>query len=271
MIIDTVFLSDFSWKSEKNPRGWNPHWFRSLESFTPDVLEQGRQYADRAKNKHKSDGVLVWDIEGQEHRNVNYVGDPRFPLCPEMQALGPSAENILDEGVKFYHTVARNFFMKFYDAGLRVGGTLRPTSLVMTPYGPRQEVGDSFDILDTKVEYAKRVLNWSLVYLDTVGRGADDANLLQRLARKYPDVLFIPEFSPELPRNIAPMMFANPQPYWGKPTQDFVYLKPEDTPTPAGLARLTEQVKRGGIASLLATWDWPGNDLILKAIVEAKK
>ena len=81
-------------------------------------------YADRSIRILKdldAQGMIVWDVEGQEFTYaVGYVGEPR--------SLPGDIDAIIDE-----------FFKKFTDAGLRVGVTIRPQRAMRWMYHPDPE------------------------------------------------------------------------------------------------------------------------------------
>jgi hypothetical protein len=125
-------------------------------------------------------GMIVWDIEGEQYpQATSYLGDPR--------SLPPEIEPLADE-----------FFARFSAAGLRTGLTLRPTLPVRAAYGNdvRQiEVADIERNLDDKLTYARKRWGCSIFYVDSNG----DPNLpidpviFMQLAQSHPDVLLVPE------------------------------------------------------------------------------
>jgi hypothetical protein len=180
-----------------NPRGW-------LNDTTINIFSQsGRQlfhdrmmaYADRTISNLKAinaQGVILWDVEGEQYQDISYVGDPRL-----VRALAPEMHQIIDE-----------FFRKFRDAGLRVGVTLRPqqvrsriNSTGQRSFYQEQNV-DVFKVLSDKIAYARNRWGATLFYIDSnVGRSeytlsspSYDANVFKQLGETYPDVLLIPEW-----------------------------------------------------------------------------
>lgn len=107
-----------------NPRGWFND--RQLDISSKEGLAKfGARifaYASNAVTICKdmnAQGVIVWDIEGQEFPHpVSYIGDPRAlpDIAPEMDA------------------VADEFFMKFRAAGLLTGITIRPSRIARAAY-----------------------------------------------------------------------------------------------------------------------------------------
>ena len=178
-----------------NPRGYLKSPLVDMGTRTGRA--QFRRYllflADRcvkSLTQKDAQGVIVWDIEGQEHRRgVRFLGDPR--------ALPPEMDEVADE-----------FFARFRDAGFRVGVTLRPTLPVRLPYQPKVQqinVKDPLRTLDEKISYAKERWGCTLFYIDSNFRHAyapadNDprtlpASVMRQLLVKHPDVLLIPEFA----------------------------------------------------------------------------
>ena len=177
--------------SPSNPRGWfnDP---RGLDIITNGGRARFRErllkYAEgsiRISKAMNAQGMIVWDIEGQEFPHaISYLGDPRS-LPPEMEA------------------VADEFFKKFVDAGLRIGVTIRPQELVPTPYSGADrgssvlqvQTPDPAAILIEKIAFAKERWGCTLFYVDSNGdpNVPFDALLFKRVVEAHPDVLLIPE------------------------------------------------------------------------------
>lgn len=176
----------------KNPRFWrflDPGLDINSQTGRTEFRTRLFEEADRALANLKgmnAQGVIVWDIEGQQYRNMNYVGDPRY-LPPEMQGL------------------AALFFKRFTSAGYRCGMTLRGDRVVV-PGGGNQLNPQSyqsydenpetvFEMLDEKIRYATERFGCSLFYFDSSGTQdwSFDWRVFRRLHAKYPNVLFLPE------------------------------------------------------------------------------
>ena len=200
--IGVAHLSTSAAGFAHNPRGW--FLDAQLDVTTP---------AGRAAFAHRVDdyaaacikiargmdaqGVIVWDIEGQEFPHaISYVGDPRLlpTLAPEMDAA------------------ADGLFARLRAAGLRVGVCVRPTR--MTPVAPgdapdavpwaQRDVEDAVVEMAAKIRYAKQRWGCTLIYADstvlhvprpdgTVDTIPMPASMLARLAAMFPDTLIIPE------------------------------------------------------------------------------
>jgi len=208
--IGALFLSSSGLGAEKNPRGW------LNEKAADFVSEAGRQafrervlaYAQQSVKVLQGmdcQGMITWDIEGQEYPHAtSYLGDPRS-LPPEMEP------------------VADAYFKTFTDAGLRVGICIRPQLPVRTAYGDgvRQlEAADAEANLDAKIEYGKKRWGCTLFYIDSNGdpNVPMPAEWFCRLAAKHPDCLLMPEHE-------------NPQYYTGTaPYRCYANLKQLGTP-----------------------------------------
>lgn len=237
--IGRIFIGDRP-PTPRNPSGYQG---TDVDVTTPEGRERFRRdilaAADRlvaAFREMDAQGVIVWDIEGQEFRGCVYVGDPRKL---------PAMARWMDE-------VADDFFRRFKDAGLRTGVCLRPMSLFRIPedhlrkhgrdpaqhwgYMLYREAGlpitkpemawwaeaqkdaerDPIAELSDRVKYAQRRWGATLFYIDTNSFAQNDggrekhtlltAEQMQRLARLHPDCLFIPEHE-------TPDYYASTAPY----------------------------------------------------------
>ena len=205
--IGVVTLAAPEYRSRQNPRGWSSDIHGSGQAalvatdgnYAKRFSERLLAHADRCVRWAKladCQAVLVWDVEGQEFDvPVSHVGDPRV-LPPEMTTA-----------------LALAFFQKFKDAGIHVGGTVRPQTLVQTPYGPRQfRTGDPSVVLTEKVNVARLVYGWRYFYIEantTADSHADGkphplpAEIFVKLAKTFPDCRLIPEFEGEGYRDVA--------------------------------------------------------------------
>ncbi len=170
-----------------NPRGWfdDPKLDIGSDFGKANFHHRLGEYADRAIDVCRRvgcQGVIVWDVEGQEFEHpTSYAGDPT-----QLEKLAPEM-----------HLEADRFFKSFRDAGLRVGVTVRPQNLITTKKPPVQErSADPAGALIEKIAYARRRWNCTLFYVDSNvdARGAPmDAAVFEKVARAHPDVLLIPE------------------------------------------------------------------------------
>ena len=267
--IGAVHLSSSNMRIEKNPRGWfNDRGadFLSDEgrrAFRERLLNRARDTTEILKDLN-AQGMITWDIEGQEYPHaISYLGDPRS-LPPEME---PAADE---------------YFRVFADAGLRTGVTLRPQAPVRTAYGSgvRQiEAPDHFDVLDKKLSYAKERWGCTLFYVDSNGdpNVPLPAAVFSRLAARHPDVLLIPEHE-----NAAYYAVSAPYRCYGNlkqfGTSDSIRgLYPRAfcciavahaDPTPVA-DRLVEDVRRGDILIVNSWYRWKGLDAVKRIYGEA--
>jgi len=200
------------WKT--NPRGWH-HGFKAgkldisteagKESFKKDLLA----YADRVGVIGKAinaQGVIVWDVEGQEQPHmISYLGDPRS-LPAEMRlpvGEGKDAKPVVDV-----------FFAKLREAGLRTGICIRPQRPMRPAYDEKVSQVSWVDhrarvaSVNAKIAYAKKRWGCTLFYLDSdvvwfgdpvqiPGAGGYsavvDAQLLREVTQANPGILMLPE------------------------------------------------------------------------------
>ncbi len=216
-------------------------------------------------------GVIVWDIEGEQFLGLQYVGDPRH-LPPEMEP------------------VADEFFKRITRAGLRCGLALAVRQLMspgaggdafqLTSQTTRRYVDDPdqlFHLLDQTVGYSRRRWGCTLFYVDADGNAAWPSPFItfQRLVKRYPDVLIIPEH-----KDLA--YYASTAPYCEErlgeglacPSKEarWIYPKafsvikvdadPGHGPNPL---RTVERVQNGD-ALLIISWEPPTNPRVRRAI-----
>jgi len=175
--------------SKTNPRGYlsDPN----LNVFTKAGLIRFRNHllgaADRSIQVLKdmnAQGMVVWDLEGQQFARLGYVGDPRA-----LSSLAPELE---------FNGAVDAYFKKFRDAGLRVGVTIRGQHLVQTKTGWKQaQSANPFAVMAAKIRYAQTRWGATLFYIDSNAvlktSVVYDAQIFKRLADAFPDVLLIPE------------------------------------------------------------------------------
>jgi len=193
--IARLFIARVLSKWETNPRGYL--WDKTVDVTTPEGrTEFGKKllaYADKCIEIIRANGcqgVLIWDIEGQEMPHpLSYIGDPRVlpQIAPEM------------------HEHADAFFKKFTDAGLRVGITIRPTRVYYDKdkrwKWRHRKVADAVREMSDKIAYAQKRWGCTIFYMDSnVGRQMLGhwpwllpVSPMADLAGRHPDVLIIPE------------------------------------------------------------------------------
>ena len=196
--IGTIHLgrSEANWPT--NPRGYlnDPKIDVSTEEGREAFHKRLLAYADscvKIMRDQDAEGMIVWDLEGQENKHpISYLGDPR--------SLPPEMEPIVDE-----------FMKKFTDAGFRVGLTIRPQIPVRRPYsaGVMQILPENPAAnMIAKIAYAKKRWGCTIYYLDSNVKDVPDpvvldcnravslrlmAEELRAVNAAHPDVLVIPE------------------------------------------------------------------------------
>ena len=173
--IGALFLAQAARGWPKNPRGYVTGLGEKEDVTTPEgrkiFADALMAYADRSVAILKevgAQGVVVWDIEGQEYPHfISYVGQPDLlpKIAPEMDA------------------VADAFFKKFTEAGLKVGVCIRPTEAFRFEKGEMEsypykhgyvpvwhrQAKDPGALINGKIAYAKRRWGCTIFYLDSNG------------------------------------------------------------------------------------------------------
>jgi hypothetical protein len=160
-------------------------------------------------------GVILWDLEGNKWPQcTTYIGDPRYAetFAPEWGTMVS-----LNDGVTSSSSikVIDAMFLKFKDAGIRTGVTIRPNKLDWTlnpsyddqcaggdDYGPvygirpsQQYLTDRAErvaLLESKIAYAYNRWGVTLFYIDSTDWAQDGLDMLQ-VHKDYPQVLLMPE------------------------------------------------------------------------------
>jgi hypothetical protein len=225
------------WSNPNNPRGWfgtnGPDYTSpgGMVTFSNTLMARARNEISVLKSMN-AQGVIIWDVEGEEFPYLTYVGDPgKVPLlAPEMDAAADA------------------FFAAYRAAGLRVGVTLRPHTfdagpslpagtngqtfvLTSASFGQRcyyytngwvqenvgaQVIGQSYwpELLE-KVQYANTRWGCTLFYIDSYGVldnwGQYSASVLTNILQAYPNVLLSPEAG--FDALMATNMYAMSAPY----------------------------------------------------------
>lgn len=164
------------------------------EAFRKRVLDRMKSCIAASKAVD-AQGVIIWDLEGETFPHpTTYIGDPRH-----IRLLNPQMDLVIDEGMQLLK-----------DAGLRVGVTIRPSSVrYVTERDAVAHVHSDVDPLaelDAKIAYAKQRWGCTIFYIDTNffwrpyppdnkwQSGQLPPELWKTLLARYPDTLFIPEF-----------------------------------------------------------------------------
>lgn len=259
-VIGDAFLSARAVKQAfvKNPRGWFNNDSKvdvTTEEGKEDFRKKLLKYADDCITILKqldAQGIIVWDIEGQEFPGIIYVGDPTMlpELAPEMEWKGSHAQSTVDA-----------FFNKFTESGLRCGICIRPSKVSKNGQGYVQQYTDQPEkTLIDKINYAKKRWGCTLFYIDS-NKNKDvsryvilDALIFKRIQEAHPDVLLIPEAEnakyyaytapyDELRRGVN----ATPSPVKAIYPKAFSVINISDGDISANQSALIEAVKNGDI------------------------
>jgi hypothetical protein len=190
--IGAIFLATDAQGWATNPRGWfgDSHLNVLTPAGVADFRERLLALASGAigiMRDMNAQGVITWDIEGQEFRHATtYIGDPRL-----VDTLAPEMAGVVDE-----------YFERFRSAGLRTGISIRPQSLRVDPEKKNANqipLADPTQLLADKIAYAKKRWGVTLIYIDSNVNATDpnplDVSVIQKLAGEFPDCLLIPEHS----------------------------------------------------------------------------
>ena len=279
--IGTVFLSNGqNSASPTNPRGWlNDPLLDTVSPAGRAVFHQQMlakaDYIISNLQQMNAQGMIFWDVEGEEYGNITYAGDPRRigDLAPEMD------------------TVADRFFAKFLAAGLRTGVCIRPSRIV-PGFPGTGHVWDhdnyGFDVLanlSDKIAYAKNRWGCTLFYMDTNVEYAYDnagdftarllrAPLLRDLRRLHPDALIIPELpatqywvSTAPYREVRGGFTATPARVRHVYPGAFTVIEPKDCDWAANHTALVSAVQSGDIL-LFRSWFADAGNPQVKAIYD---
>lgn len=245
--IARAFIAEGTKRSVLNPRGYLNDPLLNVASstlFSKAMLASAeRTLANMNAMDPKPQGLMVWDLEGQEFNHAfTYIGYPSklTDMAPEMDA------------------VADAYFKKFTDAGYKIGMTLRPSEFGSGSVLPstchhdaNYELSDKFiktnaafpnrsflctatntwtqdtsggglgvqvtltddsailNNLRSKVSYARNRWGAKIFYVDsTVYPGGTPINfeIWRTLQREFTDTLFFPE-------NEATMYFGSSAPF----------------------------------------------------------
>lgn len=193
--ISRLFLSEFAYRSSSNPRGYLydaglnaidiPTFRAALTSYVSYRITNNLDLMNP-----KPQGVIVWDLEGNEFGGFVYGG------CPDQMAfVSPEMEACADD-----------MFALFAAAGYRFGMTIRPDNVDHSSPHDHSQVStqdEALAILDAKISYA--INRWgemcSIFYIDSTGIDTSrvvSQKVYQTLMERYPNILLIPETPPAL-------------------------------------------------------------------------
>jgi hypothetical protein len=266
--IGVAFYADVAWRTDKNPRGWNPFWYQDLDVKDPDFLTKfetkfkGFEEANlqRAKN-YGCQGRLGWDIEGQHYDPwTTYLGDCVECLPPEMTqklikwAVDSASKLGMWSGFTIRPTIAPIFAHgnpQQFPAGIYANNIIWKMQIYNSTYGP--------DVKCAYVDSNVQVNAW----VDGTAK-AFQSNVMAEVQANKPGWLLIPEFTnvnyDKVPR-VVPIKWPTVQ---AASYPQFVMPKViEGEPDQATKDEFYKAFKAGGIAALTATWDAPWDKWLL--------
>jgi len=167
--------------SATNPRGWfgdplvNVTTPSGVAAFQARLLQVAEDSIPRLQ-EIGAQGVLTWDIEGQQFPASVYMGDPRIA-----ETYAPELVGVIDR----YFAIYRN-------AGFEIGNLIRPQQL--ENYPPVQTtVLDPVKLLKDKINYVRARWGARLFFIDS---SADvSACGMAEVAAFAQDSLMMPEHS----------------------------------------------------------------------------
>jgi hypothetical protein len=175
--------------SATNPRGWfndpsvNVTTPAGLAAFSQELLAYAAGCIQVLKSEG-AQGMITWDIEGEQYPTATYIGDPRLAttLAPELA----------------YNNLIGQYFAMFKAAGLETGVTIRPQQIVFQNGIPVQEpvttAAAEVQTLVSKIDFAEESWGCTLFYIDS-DAWEDSPSILEQVHKDCPNVLLIPEHS----------------------------------------------------------------------------
>jgi hypothetical protein len=232
-------LGGRTFSTTNNPRGWfspggaDITTSNGLAAFRSKLLARAATEVSILTNMN-AQGVIFWDIEGDEIQGLIYVGDPT-----KVSLLAPEMDAVADE-----------FFAKFTSAGLRVGICIRPHTfgagtnlpagtngdvfiLTSAPFGQKgyyytngwvqvtnvsaPVTAQSYSELLDKVQYANNRWGCSVFYIDSYGGldqyGPMSVATLTNILQYSPGILLVPECAYQASLGEGTKMFAMSAPF----------------------------------------------------------
>lgn len=298
--IGRAFLSSAGQNWANNPRGWH-HGFGGAQldinsdtgkkEFVRDLLK----YADRAIEiavRNNAQGIIIWDIEGQQYpHSTSFLGDPRS-LPPEMRLPADT------EGQS--KPVIDVFFKKITDAGIIPGICIRPQQPMRPVYGDAitqvawSDHRDRVNNVAEKINFARKQWGCRLFYLDSdiewksdpvaipgaTGHSAlRDPALLREIRRRFPDVLIMPEWEDLQTYAVAApysqlnynKLCAPPDDVLATYPKAFLVNSVDMQNGEENLEHLIQAIRRGDIFFYTAWYDAPENKFIQTIYTKAQQ
>jgi hypothetical protein len=181
-----------------NPRQWfngsagiDIRTTDGLEKFRTAMLGRARDLVNTMEYTN-AQGVITWDIEGQQYGSITYGGDPEMidSLAPEMVYKGEHELCVIDE-----------YFKIIRDAGRIPGICIRPQKIVRNNQGDWTQIDldDPGEEIYQDVKYAYTRWGCRLFYMDsnghpTLGSPIPAARCIKKAMDAYPDILIAGEW-----------------------------------------------------------------------------
>ncbi|MBF0246061.1 MAG: cadherin-like domain-containing protein [Planctomycetes bacterium] len=143
-------------------------------------------------------GLIWWDLEGHRYPQpqVSYVGDPRImdPDHPQHESFIPELDTLVNHKNKTMRLVDA-CFAKWKDAGLEVGLTLRPDSLIFNKQGHPvgREKGPDLGTAP-KAAYAYKRWGCKIFYIDSISTQFGYWEI-KDIMKEVPGALIMPEWA----------------------------------------------------------------------------
>jgi PKD repeat protein len=212
--IAQIIHGSYASRSAINPRGWFSN--STLNALDPTAFRTAalaRINADIAVlTGMTAQGGVFWDLDGAQYpdassgltSNVSYLGDPvRLGTTTPAPTLNPEYPESSGSGwAPEMNTVADELMGLMTAAGLKVGMTIRPSTVVLggltgqlIQQAPTDEAA-AISVLDAKITYCKNRWGATLFYIDTPYWGSGtviSGTGWTTLYGLHPDVLLMPE------------------------------------------------------------------------------
>ena len=192
------------------PNDFDVRTAQGLVRFQKLVLQRAQDVVKNLKRLN-AQGVIVWDIEGEEYpQATSYVCSP-----DQVAVAAPEMESVISDTSSVYAGMKLDdaYFKTISAAGFRVGVCIRPQQFKKMADGTAQQIYGSDSAAEASMRYKIRYAHdrWgaTLFYIDSTveqNGGVLDAGIFQRLAAAFPDCLLIPEES-------APKHYAYTAPF----------------------------------------------------------
>lgn len=184
---------------DSNPSDFDITTTAGLAAFQARIIQQALSNVQNA-NQMGAQGVITWDIEGEEYpQPTSYVCEP-----DEIAQEAPEMESVISNSQSPYAGMKLDdaYFSIMRQAGLRLGVCVRPQHFTINSDGTADQVtlpdGQVVAELVRKMQYAHDRWGVTLFYIDSnVDANGEtlDAGIFQQVAATFPDSLVMPEHS----------------------------------------------------------------------------